>query len=142
VLAVSTVHDLRDLEAPDLMIEPFLPNHRVMPRADLVVAAAGQGTAQTAAAAGVPLIGVPLQPEQDLNIARLEELGMAKRIALRHAGGPRMTAAVGELLAGPRYREAARRVRGWVAGVDGAAGAADAIMAYLGNRRPPLATAA
>src|SRR5690606_15131071 len=73
VLAVSTVHDLGDLEAPDLMIERLLPNQRVMPRAELVVGAAGQGTAQTAAASGVPMVGVPLQPEQDLNIARLEE---------------------------------------------------------------------
>src|SRR5688500_4601019 len=74
VLVAATVHDLRDLEDDDVLVESVLPSHRVMPRVALAVTAGGQGSVQTAMAGGVPLLGIPLQLEQALNVALLERV--------------------------------------------------------------------
>ena len=48
-----------------------------MPRVALAVTAGGQGSMQTAIAAGTPVLGIPLHPEQDLNVALLQRLHAA-----------------------------------------------------------------
>jgi UDP:flavonoid glycosyltransferase YjiC (YdhE family) len=106
------------------------------------VTTGGQGSVQTATASGMPLVGIPLQPEQDLNVHLVERQGMALRVAPRHAGGPAMTAAVRRLLEGPGYREQALRLQSIVAKVDGAAGAARAIANDLAQRHQPAMSAA
>jgi UDP:flavonoid glycosyltransferase YjiC (YdhE family) len=111
-----------------------------MARAALAVIAGGQGSVQTALAAGTPLIGIPLQPEQDLNVVLAERLGAARRIAPRHAGSGRMTALAGRVLADGRYRTAAGRVRAWYQAVDGPGNAAEAIIELAGSTTGGLAT--
>jgi UDP:flavonoid glycosyltransferase YjiC (YdhE family) len=142
VLVAATLHDLSDLDGGAVMVEPLLPSERIMPRVSLAVTTGGQGSVQTATASGVPLVGIPLQPEQDLNVHLVERQGMALRVAPRHAGGPAMTAAVRRLLDGPGYREQALRLQSIVAKVDGAAGAARAIANDLAQRHQPAMSAA
>jgi UDP:flavonoid glycosyltransferase YjiC (YdhE family) len=131
VLVAATAHDLTDLDGGPVMVEPLLPSHRVMPRATLAVITGGQGSVQTAMASGVPMVGIPLQPEQDLNVHLAEQQGMAIRLAPRLAGGAAMTHAVRALLHEPRYRGQALRVQAMVRGVDGASQAAEAIRRRL-----------
>lgn len=88
ILVAATVHDLADLEDGQVLVESVLPSERVMPRVDLAVTAGGQGSVQTALASGVPLIGIPLQPEQDLNVSLAERQGAARLLPQRHAGTP------------------------------------------------------
>jgi UDP:flavonoid glycosyltransferase YjiC (YdhE family) len=116
------------------MVEALLPSHRIMPRVALAVVTGGQGSVQTAMASGVPMVGIPLQPEQDLNVHLAERQGMAIRLAPRLAGGAAMTRAVRTLLDQPRYREAALRVQAIVARVDGASNAATVIRDYLAEQ--------
>jgi UDP:flavonoid glycosyltransferase YjiC (YdhE family) len=85
-------------------------------------------------ASGVPIVGIPLQPEQDLNVHLAERQGMAIRLAPRLAGGAAMTNAVRALLGQPRYREQAMYVCSIVSRVDGASGAAAAICHYLAQQ--------
>ncbi|GIG91877.1 glycosyltransferase [Plantactinospora endophytica] len=134
VLVAATVHDLGDLESARVMVGGVLPSHLVMPRVDLAVTAGGQGSVQTAMAAGTPLLGLPLQVEQELNLALLERLGAARRIALRHAGTTALATAAREMLADPGHRRAAERIRDHYAAVDGAANAADAVIGYADSR--------
>ncbi|HVK86047.1 MAG TPA: hypothetical protein VM513_18125, partial [Kofleriaceae bacterium] len=54
VLVGSTIHDVRDLEADDVLVEGVLPNHLVMPRVAAAVIMGGQGSVQTAMASGTP----------------------------------------------------------------------------------------
>lgn len=75
VLAVSTVHELSVEPDDDVCVEPFLPSLSIMLRVDLAVTAGGQGSVQTAMSAGTPLLGVPLQPEQDVNRHLAEKQG-------------------------------------------------------------------
>jgi UDP:flavonoid glycosyltransferase YjiC (YdhE family) len=93
-------------------------------------------------ASGVPMIGIALQPEQDLNIHCAERQGMALRFSALEARGLALTNAVRLLLERPDYRAQAQRVRTLFAGVDGAAGAASAIRRYLAERADDKARAA
>jgi len=128
VLAVSTVHDLNLTEADDLMVERFLPSLDVMPRVALAVTAGGQGSVQTAMACGTPVLGVPLQPEQDLNVHLVEKQGAGRLLPLADVGSAKMTAQVRELLGNASYREHARRLQRLFERVDGAANAAELLM--------------
>jgi UDP:flavonoid glycosyltransferase YjiC (YdhE family) len=135
VLVVSTVHDLADLDGGPVMVERLLPSERIMPRVAIAITTGGQGSVQTAVASGVPLVGIPLQPEQDLNVHLVERQGMALRIARRLATTDTMADGVRRLIDQPRYREQATRLQSIVSQVDGASGAARAIRHYLGERR-------
>lgn len=133
VLVTRTVHDLDDLASAGVLVTGVLPNHRVMPRVDLAVTMGGQGTVQTAMASGTPLVGFPLQPEQELNVALAERLGMARRLPPREGGMPRTTEAVRDLLGElPRYRAAAQRAQAHYRGKDGPAECARVILERVG----------
>jgi UDP:flavonoid glycosyltransferase YjiC (YdhE family) len=125
-------HDLRDLESPDVMVEDLLPNHLVVPQTRLMVAAGGHGSLQTALAAGVPFLGLPLQPEQDTNIVLAERQGAARRVALKHAGSPRLARAAREMLDDPSYGANAQRLAAVYASVDGAMTTARVVMDFAG----------
>ena len=107
-----------------------------MPRVDLAVTAGGQGSVQTAIAAGVPLIGIPLQPEQDANVAFVRRHGAAALIAPSAAGTTALTRTARAMLADHRYRDAARRLQAVFAAVDGAGAAADAIIELADSVSP------
>jgi UDP:flavonoid glycosyltransferase YjiC (YdhE family) len=134
VLVASTVHQVADLASDRVLVGGILPNHLVMPRVDLAVTMGGQGTVQTAIASGTPLVGFPLQPEQDLNVAIIERLGMGVRLPPAVAATAATTEAVRSILDDlPRYRDAARRAQAHYAGVDGADNAASAILRRVGR---------
>lgn len=135
VLVVSTVHDLADLEGGRVLVERLLPSDRIMPRVAVAITTGGQGSVQTAIASGVPLVGVPLQPEQDLNVHLAQRQGMAIRVPPQDVSGAAMTNAVRELLDQSSYREHANRLQAVVAQVDGPSAAAQAIRRYLAARR-------
>jgi UDP:flavonoid glycosyltransferase YjiC (YdhE family) len=128
ILLAATVHDLRDLEDEQVAVEGVLPSHEIMPRVDLAVTAGGQGSVQTALASGVPLVGIPLQPEQDLNVAIAECHGAARLVAQRDARTAVLSHAAGRMLADHSYRANARRLQQIFAAADGPGTAADAII--------------
>ncbi len=134
VLVSSTIHDLGDMENDRVMVESILPNHLVMPEVDAAVLMGGQGSVQTAMAAGTPFIGMPFHGEQELNVALAERQGMAIRFCPADAGTPAMTRAVRRLIEQPAFKENAARARQCYRGADGAEGAADAIVAFLQER--------
>lgn len=128
ILVAGTVHDLEDLEDEQVMVGGVLPSHAILPQVDLAVGAGGQGTVQSALAAGVPLIGIPLQPEQDANVVLAQRAGAARLVALRDAGTERMTHTASAVLGDTRHRDAARRIKDVFAQVDGSGAGAEAII--------------
>jgi UDP:flavonoid glycosyltransferase YjiC (YdhE family) len=129
ILVAATVHDLRDLEEDGrVIVEGVLPSHEIMPRVQLAVTSGGQGSVQTALASGIPLVGIPLQPEQHANVALVERQGAARLVGQKEAGTSALTDAARELLEDDRYREDARRLQAAYAAVDGPGAAADAIL--------------
>ncbi|GLW33494.1 glycosyltransferase [Actinoplanes regularis] len=129
ILVAGTVHDLGDLNDDRVLVGGVLPSHLVMPRVDLAVTAGGQGSVQTAMAAGVPLLGIPLQLEQDLNVTLLERRGAARWLPPRQAGTTRLAALARNLLSDSTCRRAAQEIRAAYAASDGPGRAADQILA-------------
>ena len=139
VLVAGTVHDLSDLEDERTMVAGTLPNHLVMPRAAACVVMGGQGSVQSAMAAGTPLVGLPYHGEQELNVAVAARQGMAIAVSPRAVPGDGVTTAVRRLLDDPSFARNAERVRAAYAGIDGAGQAADAILTYLAREPAPVA---
>jgi UDP:flavonoid glycosyltransferase YjiC (YdhE family) len=129
ILVAGTVHELGDLAGDRVLVGGVLPSHLIMPRVDLAVTSGGQGSVQTAMASGVPLMGLPLQPEQDLNVALIERRGAGLALAPRAAAGARVAELAGRLLSGDRYRRSAREISEVYAAIDGPGNAAEAILA-------------
>lgn len=129
-LVVSTVHDMADLGSRDVMVVPFLPSHKVMPRVDVAVTAGGQGSVQTALASGTPLVGIPLQPEQEWNVNVAVRTGAARIVGQRRVGRE-LTRAVADLLRDGRAKASAQRVAAIYSRYDGPALAAKAVSEYL-----------
>lgn len=129
ILVAATVHDLAGLEDDQVAVEGVLPSNLVMPRVDLAVIAGGQDSVHTALAAGVPFVGLPLGPEQHLNVALAERAGAALVVAPHLAATPELTRRARELMTVPRHRAGAERLREAFARADGPGRAADAIIA-------------
>ena len=133
ILVAATVHDLSDLEDEQVLVEGVLPSHEIMPSVELAVTAGGQGSVQTALASGVPLIGIPLQPEQDANVAFAQRQGAARLVPQDAANTEALADTAKTMLADGRCRDAARRVQALFARVDGPGASADAILELLGD---------
>jgi UDP:flavonoid glycosyltransferase YjiC (YdhE family) len=131
VIVGATIHDVGVLDDPDVVVAGVLPNHLVMPHVDVAITMGGQGSVQTAMCSGTPLVAIPLQPEQELNVDLAVRQGMALAVARRHAGGERMTEAVRRVVSDASFRQQAQRVKALYAGIDGASEAAQAIQRYL-----------
>lgn len=135
VIVGATIHDFGPNDDPGVVVAGLLPNHRVMPRVDVAVTMGGQGTIQTALACGTPLVGIPLHLEQELNVGMAARRAAGVAVAPRHADTPRLTEAVRDVLADPRFAAGAAKVRDEYARVDGAANAAHAILEWLDGKR-------
>lgn len=134
ILVAATVHNLRDLEEERVHVAGVLPSHEIMPRVDLAVTTGGQGSVHCALASGVPLLGLPLHGEQELNVTLAERQGAARLVPRRAAGTGLLTETAREMLADDRYRDNARSLQAIFASVDGPGAAADAILELLGKR--------
>jgi UDP:flavonoid glycosyltransferase YjiC (YdhE family) len=137
ILVAATTHDLNELASDQVMVAGLLPGHLIMGDVDLAVIAGGQGSVQTALAAGLPFVGIPLQPEQDANVTFAQNQGAARLIPQKAAGTPAMTAAARHLLADTAARDSARRLQQIFAAVDGPAAAAQAVLETAAAAQSP-----
>ncbi len=132
VIVAGTTHELQDLQAdPGIRVGGVLPSHEIMPRVDVAVLMGGQGSTQTAMCSGTPFVGIPLHPEQELNVHLAARQGAAIGVAPRHAQGEHLTRAVRRVLQDPAYRAAAQKMQSLYAGSDAARTAAHAILQSL-----------
>ncbi len=92
---------------PNVHVEPWIDQARVLDHADLVVCHGGSGTTLAALAAGVPLVMVPLFADQFEN---------ARRVAATRAGqvvettAPQITRSIEDVLGDVTYRDRARAI--------------------------------
>jgi glycosyltransferase len=93
-----------------------LPLNLLLPHCQLIVHQAGDGTAMTASALGVPQLPVTRKPDPALTGSRLAAVGAAIHLRYQELEGapdaPKVIrAAAEELLTDPAYRQAALRLR-------------------------------
>jgi UDP:flavonoid glycosyltransferase YjiC (YdhE family) len=100
------------IAVPDnVLVYDWLPAPAVNPLADLAVIHGGQGTVQTACAAGTPFVGIGLQPEQESNIDAIVRQGSAIRIRKRRLSRHSLLAAIEQLLRDPSARQRAKEIQ-------------------------------
>jgi len=102
---VSTIHDNTLFRSPNILTVPFLPSHKIMPLCDLAIINGGQGTIQTAIASGTPIIGFPLQPEQNFNLQRVSDLGAGLCMGLFDLRRGNLTYAIKKILEDSVYHQ-------------------------------------
>lgn len=109
----------------------WLPAPECNALCDLAVIHGGQGTVQTAVAAGTPIVGVGLQPEQEWNLDFVVRFGSATRLSRRGLTPRAVAAAVQRLAADEGARERAHTLREVYARLDGARATADHLAARV-----------
>lgn len=122
-------------DAPGVLVtDRFVPAPAVNRLSDVVVSHGGQGTVQTALAAGTPLVGVGLQMEQQINLDHVMDAGAGIRIQRQRWHAPIIRRAVRTVLADPGYRLHAGALAETIRAMDGAAIAADRMWDFLIGR--------
>ncbi len=117
--------------SPGVRAFPYLPYARVFPRAAVVVHSAGIGTLAQALRAGCPQLLVPVAFDQPDKAYRAVALGVARRVPFPKVTVRQLILELDALLTRSEYAHTARAVADVLATTDGAAGAAEALMACL-----------
>ena len=125
----TTLHGL-----PDTMRQfAYVPYSAVFPRAAAIVHQAGIGTLAQAMRSGRPQLIVPVSFDQPDNAHRAAALGLGRVLPFGKATSARLNRELAALLDEPRHAAAAASVAAELATSDGAARAADALVACLGR---------
>jgi UDP:flavonoid glycosyltransferase YjiC (YdhE family) len=103
-----------------LVTDRFIPAPAANALADVVLIHGGQGTVQTAVAAGKPIVGVALQIEQQTNLDNVMNAGAGIRVQRQNWKAKNIRNAVKTILAKPEYAAKARVLGEKIRGMDGA----------------------
>ena len=132
VAAYTTILGEEDLPSvpQNVLLKKFVSAEVVNKMVDIAVLHGGQGTFYTAAYSGRPVVGIPMQPEQQYNIDILVRNGSAIRLSKRHFREEDLLRAVEEILADYEgYRARADRLARRLPVIDGALKGAERIKA-------------
>ncbi len=102
-------------------VADFLPGEAAAARARLVICNGGSPTTQQALAAGVPVLGIPSNLDQYLNMQAVVAAGAGHLLRAGQTSAPAVNAAASALLNGERYAESAARLAGHFGRYDAAA---------------------
>jgi hypothetical protein len=103
----------------NVVVQQFVAQSLLLPRASLVVSHAGSGSVLGALAHGVPMVLLPMGADQPLNAERAEALGVALTLDAATAGAEAIRRAAATVLADASYRLNAERVRDEIAALPG-----------------------
>jgi UDP:flavonoid glycosyltransferase YjiC (YdhE family) len=114
----------------------FLPAHIVNEMAEIAVLHGGQGTIQTAAWCGTPLVGVGMQWEQQANIDSLAKFGMGVRIPSHSVTRKRLLSAIA-VVSTEEAKSRAKEMQAIVRSCDGVRNAVMVMNRYASQKCPP-----
>lgn len=120
-------------------VRRYVPQSRLLPHCDLVVAHGGSGSVIGALTHGLPLVLLPLGADQPHNARRAEQLGVARVLDAVTATPAAVRDAAAEALANPVYRQNAGRIRDEVAALPGPEHAVE-LLERLDRERSPVAS--
>ena len=121
-------------------IERYIAQESILPHCSLVVAHGGSGSVIGALAHGRPSVLIPMGADQPMNAARCVQLGVARVLDPIEATPGSVRAAVSDVLADPRYRWAAERMRDEFAALPGPAHAVRLLERLTAEKRPIFPT--
>ncbi|WP_423189807.1 glycosyltransferase [Alkalibacterium sp. f15] len=95
----------------NVYVTDWLPALEVTGKVDIAVIHGGQGTVQTTVSAGVPFVGIGMQPEQELNILLYKNFGNAIQVSKKKINATVMQEAINEIKKNKRYKEKATEAK-------------------------------
>ncbi len=129
----SMVHTGEFGQVENIIVRDYLPSHLVMPMCDLVIIHGGQGSVQSAIASGTPLIGFPLQPEQNFNIMQVERHGGGLCMSLRNLKKGKLRPAIVRVLNDRSYKTNMKKLQAFQETRDGPLEAAKCVIELIQN---------
>jgi UDP:flavonoid glycosyltransferase YjiC (YdhE family) len=117
ILTVGRNRDPQEFgEQPaNVHVERYIPHNLLLPYCDLVLCHGGSGTIMDALSLGLPMVIIPIAADQPENAQRCIEVGAARIIEpdgrVESGLSQAIREATSEVLADPRYRQAARQLR-------------------------------
>lgn len=111
--------------------DKFVPAPLVNGMADVVICHGGQGTVQTALASGTPIVGVAMQPEQQINLDNIALNGAGIRIPITRWTANNIAVATKKLIENPSYSNKAKKFQMSIQSVDGKKDCAIAIWDFI-----------
>jgi UDP:flavonoid glycosyltransferase YjiC (YdhE family) len=130
----SMVNDNTFVSHGNILVADFLPSHLVMPLCDLAIIHGGQGSVQTAISAGIPIIGFPIQPEQNFNLKQVERHGAGLCLSLRNLHRGHLKEAIDQVLGDSGYRKSMQQLQFWQGRRDGASEVAKIVSSLITDR--------
>ncbi len=117
-----------------ILITGYAPYSLLFPRALINVHHGGAGTTAQALRAGRPQLIAPYLVDQPDNAARVVRMGAGRSLALKHYRAKRVAQDLRYLMNDTQYATRAAQIGAQIAKEDGAAAAADIIVAALSSR--------
>lgn len=96
--------------APNVHVADFLPGIDAARRSRLVICNGGSPTAYQALSQGVPVLGIPSNMDQFLNMLCVERVQAGRLLRTQHVQPDRLRSLVSELVTNPLYSDNARRL--------------------------------
>jgi UDP:flavonoid glycosyltransferase YjiC (YdhE family) len=121
-------------------IAPFIPHACLLPHVDVMVTNAGYNGVQVALAHGVPLVAAGGTEEKPEVAARIGWAGVGVNLRTGRPSERQLLAAVGHVLANPRYRYRARQMAQEIARHAPATEGATLVERLARTRRPVLSS--
>ena len=118
--------------------DQFVPAPKVNELADIVISHGGQGTVQTAIASQTPIIGVALQPEQQINLDNVVLQGGAIRIPLHRFHSRRIHAMIRKMSGTDTYQKNIKKLQKYLFSSDGKQKAASAIWRFIIDQKESI----
>ena len=113
------------------LTDRFVPAKLISAMADIVVSHGGQGTVQTAMAGGAPIVGVAMQPEQQINLDHVVQSGAAVRIPAPRWNARNIRSAILRVAGEPAFRRNARKLQNFMKQSDGRAACSETIWSFI-----------
>ncbi|KAF2117956.1 glycosyl transferas-like protein [Lophiotrema nucula] len=131
VCAIADAQNAAGNDPRILITDKFIPALAASELADVVVIHGGQGTVQTAVAAGTPVVGVALQIEQQTNLDNVMNAGAGIRVQRFAWNAKTINNAIKTVLKDPSYTARARQLAETVNDMDGAKVSAEYMWRFI-----------
>ena len=102
-----------------------------MEASDVVVNHGGNGTVYQAILSGTPIVGIPSHVDQELNLQRVEDLGIGVKLSPKNLSTCKLVSALKAVMEDPKYKQNARKLQALAKRYDGARTAAACIEEYM-----------
>lgn len=122
----------------NFIVRSHVPQLEVLQYTSLFVTHCGMNSTMESLYYGVPLVGLPQQPEQMMTARRIQELGLGTALDMNTLTVETLHATVKAALSVPDYRENAQAMQQYVRNAGGYQRAADAIMNFAQSQRQTM----